>query len=125
MWGAWGIHALLPSGRILVSDRISGFYMFDFDRDFFLNEAANEIQIYPNPVQENEKLVIRMPYDKTNKFSFEIVDLNGKKIYETSVKNQSFVQIDPPSISGIYFLKLICLDSFSKELIVVKKLIVE
>ena len=125
MWGAWGIHALLPSGRILVSDRISGFYMFDFDRDFFLNQAADEIQIYPNPVQENQKLVIRMPYDKTNKFSFEIVDLNGKKIFETSVKNQSFVQIDPPTISGIYFLKLIYLDSFSKELNLVKKLIVE
>jgi len=52
-------------------------------------------------------------------------DLNGKKIFETSVNNQSFVQIDPPTISGIYFLKLIYLDSFSKELIVVKKLIVE
>ena len=125
MWGAWGIHALLPSGRILVSDRISGFYMFDFDRDFFQNQAANEIQIYPNPVQENEKLVIRMPYDKTNKFSFELYDPNGKKIIENSILNQSFVEINHPEVSGIYFLKVKYMDSFSNEVSVVKKLVVE
>jgi hypothetical protein len=125
MWGAWGIHALLPSGRILVSDRNTGFYMFDFNRDFFLNQAADEVQIYPNPVQENKQLTIRMPYDKTNEFGFEMYDLNGKKIMENSILNQSFAEIEPPSISGIYFLKVNYLDSFSEEVSVVKKLFVE
>ncbi|MFM7682813.1 MAG: T9SS type A sorting domain-containing protein, partial [Bacteroidota bacterium] len=125
MWGAWGIHALLPSGRILVSDRNTGFYMFDFNRDFFLNQAADEVMVYPNPIQENQPLTIRMPYDKTNEFSFEMYDLNGKKINENSILNQSFVEIEPPNVSGIYFLKVNHLDSFSNEISVVKKIIVE
>lgn len=125
MWGAWGIHALLPSERILVSDRNSGFYMFDFDRNFFLNQAGDEVQIYPNPVQEYQLLTIRLPFDKTNEFSYVMYDLNGKIIIDNSVFNQSFAEIKPPHVSGIYFLKVTYLDSFSNEVTVVKKIIVE
>jgi choice-of-anchor B domain-containing protein len=125
MWGAWGIHALLPSGRILVSDRNSGYYMFDFDRNFFLNQAANEVQIYPNPVEENQQFTIRMPYDKSNEFSFELFDLNGKKIISNSILNQSFVEFQAPHASGIYILIIKYMDSFSNETSVVKKLVVE
>ena len=125
MWGAWGIHALLPSGRILLSDRNTGFYMFDFDRDFFLNQAADEVIVYPNPIQENQQLTIRMPYDKGNEFKYELYDPNGKKIKENSILNQSFVEVNPPEVSGIYFLKVKYMDSFSNEVSVIKKLVVE
>lgn len=125
MWGAWGIHAILPSGRILVSDRNSGFHMFDFDRDFFLNQASNEVIVYPNPIQENQQLTIRMPYDKGNEFKYELYDLNGKKIKEHSILNQSFAEVNPPEVSGIYFLKVQYMDSFSNEVSEVKKLVVE
>ncbi len=125
MWGAWGIHALLPSERILVSDRNTGFYMFDFDRDFFLNQASNEVIVYPNPIQENQQLTIRMPYDKGNEFKYELYDSNGKKIKENSILNQSFAEVNPPEVSGIYFLKVKYMDSFSNEVSVIKKLVVE
>jgi choice-of-anchor B domain-containing protein len=125
MWGAWGIHALLPSGRILVSDRNTGFYMFDFNRDFFSNQAESEVQIYPNPVKENQLLTIRLPFDKTNEFSYAMYDLNGKKIVDNSIFNQSFAEVNPPEVSGIYFLKVKYMDSFSNEVSVVKKLVVE
>jgi choice-of-anchor B domain-containing protein len=125
MWGAWGINALLPSGRILVSDRNTGFYMFDFDREFFLNQASNEVIVYPNPIRENQQLTIRMPYDKGNEFKYELYDPNGKKIKEHSILNQSFAEVNPPEVSGIYFLKVQYMDSFSNEVSVVKKLVVE
>jgi hypothetical protein len=125
MWGAWGIHALLPSGRILVSDRNTGFYMFDFDPDFFMNQASDEVIVYPNPIQENQQITIRMPYDKTNEFSFQMFDFNGKKISEMSVKNQSFVQIEPPNNAGIYFLQIKYLDVFSNQISTVKKMVIE
>jgi choice-of-anchor B domain-containing protein len=125
MWGAWGINALLPSGRILVSDRNTGFYMFDFDREFFLNQAPNEVIVYPNPIRENQQLTIRMPYDKDNEFKYELYDPNGKKIKENSILNQSFAEVNPPEVSGIYFLKVKYMDSFSNEVSVVKKLVVE
>lgn len=125
MWGAWGIHALLPSERILVSDRNTGFFMFDFDREFFLNQASNEVIVYPNPIRENQQLTIRMPYDKGNEFKYELYDPNGKKIKENSILNQSFAEVHPPEVSGIYFLKVKYMDSFSNEVSVVKKLVVE
>jgi choice-of-anchor B domain-containing protein len=125
MWGAWGINALLPSGRILVSDRNTGFYMFDFDREFFLNQASNEVIVYPNPIRENQQLTIRMPYDKDKEFKYELYDPNGKKIKENSILNQSFAEVNPPEVSGIYFLKVKYMDSFSNEVSVVKKLVVE
>jgi choice-of-anchor B domain-containing protein len=125
MWGAWGINALLPSGRILVSDRNTGFYMFDFDREFFLNQASNEVIVYPNPIRENQQLTIRMPYDKDKEFKYELYDPNGKKIKENSILNQSFAEVNSPEVSGIYFLKVKYMDSFSNEVSVVKKLVVE
>jgi choice-of-anchor B domain-containing protein len=124
MWGAWGIHALLPSGRILVSDRNTGFYMFDFDRDFFLNQASDKVLIYPNPVDENQPMVIRMPYDKTNSFSFELYDLNGKILISSLVEDQSFTEIISPNESGVYFLKITYKDVFNVEQQEVKKFIV-
>jgi hypothetical protein len=125
MWGAWGIQALLPSGRILVSDRNTGFYMFDFNRDFFLNQAADEVLIYPNPIKENEKITIRLPYDKPNEFCYELVDLNGKKIRTDSVFNQSFAEFNAPDISGIYFIQVKYNDVFLNENSVIFKLVVE
>ena len=125
MWGAWGIHALLPSGRILVSDRNTGFYMFYFDRNFFINQATDEVILYPNPILENQQLTIRMPYDKGNEFSFEVFDLNGKKISGSSVINQSFVQFNSPEVAGVYLMKVKYLDVFSNQISVIKKLVVE
>ena len=125
MWGAWGIHALLPSGRILVSDRNTGFYMFDFNRSFFLNQANENVLIYPNPVEENQKITIRLPYDKPNEFIYELVDLHGKKIFNDSIFNQSFAELNAPNISGIYFIKVKYTDVFLNENSVIFKLVVE
>jgi choice-of-anchor B domain-containing protein len=125
MWGAWGIHALLPSGRILISDRNSGFYLFEFERNFFLNQAIDEVALYPNPVLENQSFALRMPYDKTNGFSYELFDVNGKKLVSESIKNQSFSEIKAPEVSGLYFLKVKYIDVFSSEITTVKKLIVD
>lgn len=125
MWGAWGIHALLPSGRILISDRNSGFYLFKFDRDFFLNQAISEVALYPNPVLDDQLFVLRMPYDKTNTFSYELFDVNGKKLAEESINNQSYTEIQAPEVSGLYFLKVKYNDVFSNEINEVKKLVVE
>ena len=125
MWGAWGIHALLPSGRILISDRNSGFYLFDFDRDFFLNQAIDEIQIYPNPVLDNESFVLRMPYDRVNNFTYEMFDVNGKLLTSQTVNDQSYSEIKAPEVSGLYFLKVKYNDVFMNEITTIEKLVVE
>lgn len=125
MWGAWGIHALLPSGRILLSDRNSGFYMFEFDREFFLNQANDAVELYPNPISINQSFVLRMPYDKANEFSYELFDINGKLLVSQFVNNQSYSEIKAPEISGLYFLKVKYTDVFMNEITTIKKLVVE
>lgn len=49
--GAWGIYAFLPSGRILISDRTSGLYLFQMDLTTGVDDRqdAAQLKLYPNP----------------------------------------------------------------------------
>lgn len=49
--GAWGIYAFLPSGRLLISDRTSGLYLFRMDLTLSTAELKREssLQVFPNP----------------------------------------------------------------------------
>jgi hypothetical protein len=107
MWGAWGIHTLLPSGRILVSDRNNGFFLFDFDRDFFLNQANPEqFSVYPNPSSKSESLIIRTSADQIIDFKVGIYNTLGQLIFEQSVSNQSFLEVNQQLSAGCYFSKI-------------------
>lgn len=107
MWGAWGIHTLLPSGRILVSDRNNGFFLFDFDRDFFLNQASPEqFSVYPNPSSKSESFIIRASADEINYFKVAIYNALGQLILEQTVSNQSFLEINQQLSAGCYFAKI-------------------
>ena len=107
MWGAWGIHTLLPSGRILVSDRNNGFFLFDFDRDFFLNQANQEqFSVYPNPSSKSESFIIRASADQIIDFKVGIYNALGQLILEQSVSNQSFLEVNQQLSAGCYFSKI-------------------
>ncbi|MBU3659121.1 MAG: choice-of-anchor B family protein [Flavobacteriales bacterium] len=108
MWGAWGVHALLPSGRILVSDRNNGFFLFDFDRNFFLNQTqTSSFSAYPNPSSTSESFVVRSYEDNITDFDISIYAATGQLISNESISNQSFVEVDTKIVSGCYFLKIV------------------
>lgn len=44
--GAWGIYSFLPSGRILISDRTHGLFLFDVP---LIANDNHDIGVYPNP----------------------------------------------------------------------------
>jgi len=107
MWGAWGIHALLPSGRILVSDRNNGFFLFDFDRTYFLNQAQNEqFSVYPNPSSIAEIINIRSSEDGISNFELTIYSALGQLVYNASIINQSFIEVEKKLSAGCYFAKV-------------------
>jgi choice-of-anchor B domain-containing protein len=107
MLGAWGIHTLLPSGRILVSDRNNGFFLFDFDRDFFLNQANPEqFSVYPNPSSKCESFIIRASADQIIDFKVEMYNALGQLILEQTVSNQSFLEVNQQLSAGCYFSKI-------------------
>ncbi len=49
--GAWGVYAFLPSGRILISDRTSGLYLFQMDYSTGMDEQGKTevLNVFPNP----------------------------------------------------------------------------
>jgi choice-of-anchor B domain-containing protein len=104
MWGAWGIHALLPSERILISDRNNGFFLLEFDRSTFLIPSTEHIQLYPNPSSVGEEVFVRLPNDEVAEFNMNIVDAKGNLVADFEVQEQSFANLPKDVSAGCYFI---------------------
>lgn len=77
--GAWGCYPYLPSRRVLISDMITGLYVFDTD------EATGTVKnttfkLYPNPAKD--QLTLEFPEDKGGMFQCVIFDVTGRKLSE-------------------------------------------
>ena len=125
MWGAWGIYAFLPSNRILISDRISGLFLFDFDRDLFSKlQPQEEFIIFPNPSSTNESCTFSIPVDAKDP-QLKIIDLFGKVIWEVNFINKSIVTLDRSFSSGMYCVQFEYTNYLNERQTQVKKLIIE
>ena len=125
MWGAWGIYAFLPSDRILISDRISGLFLFDFDRDLFSKlQPQEEFIIFPNPSSANESCTFSIPYEAKDP-QLKIIDLFGKVIWEVNFINKSIVTLDESFSSGMYCVQFEYTNYLNERQTQVKKLIIE
>ena len=125
MWGAWGIYAFLPSNRILISDRISGLFLFDFDRDLFSKlQPQEEFIIFPNPSSANESCTFSIPYEAKDA-QLKIIDLFGKVIWEVNFINKSIVTLDESFSSGMYCVQFEYTNYLNERQTQVKKLIIE
>lgn len=125
MWGAWGIYAFLPSNRILISDRISGLFLFDFDRDLFSKlQSKEEFIIFPNPSSANESCTFSIPYEAKD-VQLKIIDLFGKVIWEVNFINKSIVTLDRSFSSGMYCVQFEYTNYLNERQTQVKKLIIE
>ena len=125
MWGAWGIYAFLPSNRILISDRISGLFLFDFDRDLFSKlQPQEEFIIFPNPSSTNESCTFSIPYEVKDP-QLKIIDLFGKVIWEVNFINKSIVTLDRSFSSGMYCVQFEYSNYLNERQTQMKKLIIE
>jgi choice-of-anchor B domain-containing protein len=106
MWGAWGIHALLPSERILISDRNNGFFLFQFDRSTFIIPSKEQVQLYPNPSSVGEEVFVRLPSDEVAEFNLNIVDAKGNLVADFEVQQQSFANLPNDVSAGCYFIRV-------------------
>lgn len=124
MNGNWGIYSNLPSKRILAMDRQYGLFLLHFDQQAFLappNEAIS--LVYPNPLEENGQLTIRLPNTVTA-FEWELTDEAGKMVLSGSLQDQNYLQLEPMIASGIYFLRLRYRDYLDDEQVEVLRVIV-
>lgn len=106
MWGAWGVHALLPSERILISDRNNGFFLFEFDRSKFLIISTEHVQLYPNPSSVGEEVFVRLPNDEVSEFDINIVDSKGDLVADFQIQQQSYATLPMEMAAGCYFVRV-------------------
>jgi hypothetical protein len=67
---------------------------------------ACDIEIYPNPLCSDKKLMILFNRVLSNSI-ISIINLNGQPVYKTTLKNQSKLEIDCSEIRpGIYFVQV-------------------
>lgn len=102
--GAWGIYAFLPSGRILISDRTSGLYLFEMDV-VLSNQSVNsepEISLFPNPCTDVLNL-------KCNELVQQITlyDLSGKIVLQQNPM-QNTAQLNMTGLpSSVYVVEVV------------------
>ncbi len=106
MNGAWGIYRFEKSGRILVSDRQSGLYLFSFDESKFVNSEQNDISIFPNPVQQGEELTVYVNQKDITNFDIAVYDLNGRKIKSHKQSNYSYISFTNDMAKGMYIFEV-------------------
>jgi hypothetical protein len=106
MWGAWGVHALLPSERILISDRNNGFFLFEFDRSKFLTPSIDQVQLYPNPSSTGEEVFVRLPNDEVSEFAINIVDASGGLVADFFIQQQSYAILPLELAAGCYLIRV-------------------
>lgn len=99
--GAWGVYPLLPSGRILISDRQTGLYMFKYVPPPPIEEGTS-IGFYPNPFTNETALYYENKYDLT--FELKLFDATGKQVYASGPNQQDFIRLYRDGLaSGMYF----------------------
>ncbi len=122
--GAWGGFSELPSGRILVSDRQNGLFLFDFNRELFSLSTNAKISISPNPIQSGNSLNIRLTGRRITSFNVKLVDTKGKEVYKQFFSNSDAGTIPICVSKGIYFLQVEYTDYLGDVIRESKRLIV-
>ena len=126
MNGAWGIYANYSSGRIIVSDRQNGLFLFDFDRSFFDFSPKVDFLTYPNPIYSTEKeTIVRSGNDETANFNVTVYNSLGQLISQNTSGFNSYCMIENPEIPGIYQIKIQYEDYLGEVNIKVLKLLVQ
>ncbi|MFM1932390.1 MAG: hypothetical protein RL226_1693 [Bacteroidota bacterium] len=102
--GAWGVYVFLPSGRILVSDRQSGLFVFSLISDDDVQN--NDVQIIPNHGAGDAVVHIRRK--NFLRVDMRVCDASGRLIQEGTYRNTSdsfWMDVDLNNeASGYYFI---------------------
>ena len=104
MKGAWGVYCLLPSERVLVSDRQTGFYVFEFVPPPIIYEPGDVIA-FPNPFRDELTIV----FDNENELNFEFIlyDVLGRPVKYQPAQSKNWFRIDTRDLpSGNYIYQL-------------------
>lgn len=105
--GAWGIYSFLPSGRLLISDRQTGLYLFEYnDPSTSISEVVsdNDFLVYPNP--NDGRFVVEVKRSQIGT-PLEMYDTMGRSVFHTGPLSSGQHSIEISGVeSGTYILRL-------------------
>ena len=122
MEGAWGVYSDLPSGRILISDRHTGLYLFDFNRSIWMGSNDADLVLFPNP-SDNE-FTVKLNIEDVQEFEIRVFTMNGQSVLFESVSNQSYTTINHDLAVGCYLVEVQYEDYLGEDQSILKKLVV-
>ncbi len=114
MNGNWGLYTLLPSKRILASDRQYGLFLFDFNPGNFSAVVDDEVLLYPNPANETSNIQLRFP-NGSAAIDFSIFDARGKLVLTESFDGSTYYDLEKKLAAGTYIIRGNYLDSFKQD----------
>lgn len=101
--GAWGIHKGLPSGRILISDRRSGLFVFHMTEEGDFDE---NVILFPNP--GNASPIVQIRKESFRAVEHSAFDSKGRLVDQGRWKNTSDTFWFPVELDraapGIYYV---------------------
>jgi choice-of-anchor B domain-containing protein len=107
-YGAWGVYPLLPSGRILISDRQEGLYLFQLDLDRPV-PPSELVTLFDNPGDGYIRLEFPL-YDESD-VPYSIIHESGKLISSGSFSGNDLCYYEgvldiTKEADGLYLIKL-------------------
>lgn len=107
MNGAWGVYSQLTDGKILVSDRQSGLFLFQFNQKAALYSSVESCNVFPNPLGADKKVQLILPSDAKKFVQAQLIDFNGKVVNEwKSFDWNSYQTLGLTQNTGSYILKV-------------------
>ncbi len=107
MRGAWGVHVLPNSERILVSDRVHGLFLIDFDQTIFSSSVSGDLAIYPSPINSGETVTVRLSNFNIEDFIYRVIDHSGRIVYSELVNGQNFTELNTKGMrAGVYTIEI-------------------
>lgn len=107
MDGAWGVYSELPSGRILVSDRVHGLFLFDFNQDVMGVEPESDVSVFPNPANSNSEVIILIEDGvSVRQINAQLFDINGNIVGEWNSTNNNYIILDIALRAGDYIIEI-------------------
>lgn len=102
--GAWGIYALLPSGRILVSDMSTGLYLFAFDDLPAIKNTAHGV--FPNPAVNEAYFYIY--HQASPEYDLHLYNSLGQLVqsYHRETRDYTIIRLENLS-NGMYYYRYV------------------
>jgi len=124
MQGAWGMYTDYTSGRLLVSDRHTGLYIFAFNRSVFQVSTTNDVDVYPNPIIGDDLITVKLNIEEFTDLEISIYDVSGNEVANKAVTDQSFLQFSLEVASGLYVVQIEYLNYLDEKVMEHKKIMV-